>query len=198
MGQLTELSQAVLDFVANVRRKPQTGTDERIVGALQDAAITTITGAIGARLAPVAAMTWEARTLMLSNEEVSERVELNIPYACMIVGAFPSVEPVGFSGESVTVPTTGSLDVAIDFNVHEQLRDAQSEVLSVGGDGPQPNGLFVTLASYEANGGSRPWIWIVRADTAVLGLTFRWKQDANVYQSAHAGLAFFSRPLRER
>jgi hypothetical protein len=198
MPQLTDLRQVVLDFVASVRRQPQRGSDERVLAPLQHAAITTILGGTGARYAPVAAMTWEARTQLLSEQEVSEKVELNIPYPCMIVGAYPSVEPIAPGSEELVVPTTGSVDVAIDLTVHEQMADVQAQAIAVTGGGPQADGLFTTLASYDVNGGSRPWAWIIRADTAVLSLTFRWKQDALVYQSAHVGLAFFSRSLTER
>lgn len=198
MAQLTDLRQVVLDFASAVRRQPARGSDTRVLDSLERAAITTILGAVGARYAPVGAMTWEARTQLLSEQELSEKVELNLPYPCMLVGAFPSIEPIAPGGEETVVPTTESVEVAIDLTFHEQMADVQAQALLVTGGGPQADGLFTTLASYDVNGGSRPWAWIIRADTAVLSLTFRWKQDANVYQSAHAGLAFFSRPLSER
>jgi hypothetical protein len=187
----------VRDFAASVRRTPARGSDPRVLDALQAAAITTILGGTGASFAPVAPMTWEGRTQMLSAQEGSERVELNIPYGCMIVGAFPSVEPIAPVG-GLIVPTSQSLDVAVDITIHEQMASAQKQAVVASGGGPQPDGVFATLASYGVQGGARPWIWILCGDSAQIAMTFRWKQDATVYQSAHVGLAFFTRALRER
>src|ERR1700682_2658553 len=102
MGQVTNLKQYILDYVNAVRRRPATGSDPSELDNLENAALTSYDGAFAANTSPVAPLTWEARTLFLGANPISERVQLDIPFPCMIVGAYASVEPVGTFGVFVT------------------------------------------------------------------------------------------------
>jgi hypothetical protein len=197
MGQVTDLKQYVLDFVNAVRRSPKLGSDPSELDQLEGAALTSFQGAFGALHAPIAPMTWEARTQFLSTLAVSERIQLDIPFPCMIVGAFVSVEPIGAAG-GLVVPTTQSLDVTIDLNNHEFMTQVQGTTTTVVGGAQQRDGTFTTLAALGVNGGARLMGWVIPYRTAQLGVTFRWKQGAGVYQTSHVGLAFYARALQEQ
>jgi hypothetical protein len=194
--QATDLKQYVLDFINAVKRRPQLGSDPNELDNLESAALTSFQGAFSALHAPIAPMTWEARTQMLSANAVSERIQLDVPFPCMIVGTFPSVEPIGVAG-GLVVPTTNSLDVILDVNIHEYMTQVQGTTTPTVGGQQQRDGQFCTLAALGVNGGQRLMAWVIPYRTAQIGITFRWKQGANVYQTSHVGLAFYTRALQE-
>jgi hypothetical protein len=196
MGQATDLKQYTLDYVNAVRRRPQLGSDPNELDNLESAALTSFQGAFSALHAPIAPMSWEARTLFLSAAAVSERIQMDIPFPCMMVGTFPSVEPVGANG-GLVVPTTQSIDVSLDLNNHEYMTQAQGTTTPVIGGAQSRDIPFSTLASLGVNGGQRLLAWVIPYRTAQLGITFRWKQGANVYQSSQVGLVFYARALQE-
>lgn len=194
--QVTDLKQYVLDFVNAVKRRPAVGSDPSELDKLEMAALTSFQGAFGALHAPIAPMTWEARTQFLSSQTNSERIQLDIPFPCMIVGTFPSVEPIGAAG-GLTVPTTTSVDISLDLNVHEYMTQVQGTTTPTIGGALQRDGTFTTLAALGVNGGARLLGWVIPYRTAQLGITFRWKQGPGVYQSSHVGIAFYARSLQE-
>lgn len=194
--QATNLKQYVLEFINAVRRRPALATDPNELDNLEGAALTSFQGAFSATHAPIAPMSWEARTLFLSTVGRSERIQLDIPFPCMLVGAFPSVEPVGAAG-GLIVPTTQSIDVSLDLNNHEYLTQAQGTTTVVVGAQQERDIPFCTFASLGVNGGQRLLAWVVPYRTAQLGITFRWKQGPNVYQTSHVGLVLYARALQE-
>lgn len=197
MGQVTDLKQYVLDFTNAVRRRPALGSDPSELDKLENAALTSFQGAFGALHAPIAPMTWEARTQFASASPVSERIQLDIPFPCMIVGAFVSVEPIGAAG-GLVVPTTTSIDCTIDLNNHEFMTQVQGTTTPIVGGGLQRDGTFTTLAALGVNGGARLMGWVIPYRTAQLGVIFRWKQGGGIYQTSHVGIAFYARSLQEQ
>jgi hypothetical protein len=173
------------------------GSDPSELDQLEQAALTSFQGAFGALHAPIAPMTWEARTQFLSSQTLSERVQIDIPFPCMLVGAFAVVEPIGAAG-GLVVPTAMSIDCTIDLNAHEYMTQVQGTTTPIIGGGLQRDGTFTTLAALAVNNGARLMGWVIPYRTAQLGVTFRWKQGAGVYQSSHVGLAFYARSLQER
>lgn len=193
--QVTDLKQYVLDFVNLGRRKPALASDPNELDSLENAALTSFQGAFGALHAPIAPLTWEARTLFLSATATSERIALDIPFPCMFVGAYVWAEPI--NGASGVVPTTNSIDVTIDLNVHEYMTNTQGTTTPTPTSTPARDGTFTTLASLGVNGGARLWGWVIPYRTAQIGVTFRWKQGANVYANSHVGISFYARNLQE-
>lgn len=194
--QVTDFKQYVLDWVNMARAKPSLASDPKNLNAFESAALTSFQGAFGALHAPIAPEDWETRTQFLSSSAVSERVQLDIPFACMIVGAFPWVEPL--AGASGTAPTTSSIDVTVDLNLHEYMTNTQGTTTPTVGAAPSFDGTFVNLQSFAVNGGARLLGWVIPYRTAQLGVTFRWKQGANVYQSSHVGITWFARALQDQ
>ena len=197
MGQVTDLKQYVLDYVNAVRRRPALGSDPSELDQLEQSALTSFQGAFGALHAPIAPMTWEARTQFLSTQATSERIQLDIPFPCMLVGAFVSVEPIGAAG-GLTVPTANSIDVTLDLNNHEFMTQVQGTTTPIVGGGLSRDSTFSTLAALGVNGGARLLGWVIPYRTAQLGITYRWKQGAGVYQTSHVGIAFYARSLQEQ
>jgi len=193
--QVTDLKQYVLDFINAARRRPAMASDPSELYNLEQAALTSFQGAFGAQHAPIAPMSWEARTLFLGANPVSERIQLDIPFPCMIVGAFASIEPT--AGGGATVPTTSSIDATIDLNVHEYMTQVQgTTTVLAAGAAPSRDGTFATLAALSVQA-PRLMGWVIPYRTAQLGITYRWKQGANIYQNAHVGLCFYARALQE-
>jgi hypothetical protein len=197
MGQVTDLKQYVLDFVNAVRRRPALGSDPSELDQLEQSALTSFQGAFGALHAPIAPMSWEARTQFASASPVSERIQLDLPFPCMLVGAFTVVEPIGAAG-GLVVPTANSIDVTIDLNNHEFMTQIQGTTTPVVGGALSRDGTFSTLAAIGVNGGARLLGWVIPYRTAQLGVTFRWKQGAGVYQTSHVGITFYARALQEQ
>jgi len=193
-AQVTDLKQFVLDYVNLARRKPALASDPGELDSLENAALTSFQGAFGALHAPIAPMTWEARTLFPGANPVSERVQLDIPFPCMLVGAYTYVRAIGTGAQ---IATTDDVDVTIDLNVHEYLTQIQGTTTTVPAGQPMRDGTFVTLTSLGVNGGARLMGWVIPYRTAQLGVTFRWKQGAAVYQTAHVGITFYARALQE-
>jgi hypothetical protein len=200
-GQVTNLSQYVLDFINAVKRRPALGSDPSELDNLEQAALTSFQGAFGALNAPIAPMTWEARTQFLGTQAVSERIQLDIPFPCMLVGAFASISTigaVGIPGSGTQAPTRDDIDVTIDLNSHEYMTQVQGTTTPVVGGQLQRDGTFTTLAAVSINNGGRLLCWVIPYRTAQLGVTFRWKQGANVFQTSHVGLSFYARALQEQ
>ena len=191
-----DLKQNVLDFVNMARKRPALATDPNELDSLEQAALTNFSGAFGATAAPIAPETWEARTQFLSTSAISERIQLDVPYPCMIVGCYASVEPL--AGAAGVVPTANSIDVTIDLNLHEYLTQVQGTTTPIVGGTLTRDGTYVTLASLSTNqsNGARLMGWVIPYRTAQIGVTFRWKQGAGVYASSHVGLAFYARELQ--
>ncbi len=192
--QITDLKQYVLDFVNLAKRKPAMASDPGELENLEQAALTSFQGAFGAMHAPIAPMSWDARTLFQGATAVSERVQLDIPFPCMLVGAFAWVEPIG---TGAVIPTTTSIDVTIDLNSHEYMTQAQGTTTPFIGAQQQRDATFATLAALSVQA-PRLMGWVIPYRTAQLGVTFRWKRGANVYQDSHVGLVFYARALQER
>lgn len=197
--QVTDLKQYVLDFVNAVRRRPALGSDPSELDRMEQAALTSFQGAFGALHAPIAPMSWEARTQFASASPVSERIILDIPFPCMIVGAFAVVEPIGSAG-GLTVPGPNSIDVTIDLNQHEYMTQVQGTTTPTVGGGLTRDGTFCTLSAISTGPalGARLLGWVIPYRTAQIGVTFRWKQGAGVYQTSHVGLTFYARALQEQ
>lgn len=198
MGDVTDLKQFVLDFVNAVRRRPQIGSDPGELDNLEKAALTSYQGAFGALHAPIAPETWEARTLFLGANATSERISLDIPFPCMIVGAYTSISVLTTGG--ATTPTLNDIDCALDLNTHEYMTQIQGTTTPIVGGGLQKDGTFTTLAalSCNQNAGARLLGWVVPYRTAQIGVSFRWKQGGGVYKDTHTAISFFARPLQEQ
>lgn len=195
--QVTNLSQYVLDFINMVKMKPALASDPELLDNLENAALTSMQGAFAALHAPIAPVNWETRTQFLSGSATSERIQLDIPFPCMLVGCFPWLEPIGAAG-GLVVPTLNSIDVSIDLNQHEYMTNAQGTTTPVVGAQITRDGTFVNLQSLGVNGGARLVGWVVPYRTAQLGVTFRWKQGATVYQTSHVGITWYARALQDK
>jgi hypothetical protein len=193
-SQITDLKQYVLDYVNASRRKPALASDPDELDNLENAALTSFQGAFAALNAPIAPLNWEVRTMFLSTTAVSERITLDIPFPCMFVGAYASVEPI--ANASGVVPTTTSIDVTIDLNLHEYATNIQGTTTPVPNGTPSKDGTFVTLASLSVQA-PRLWGWVIPYRTAQVGVTFRWKQGAGVYCNSIVSITFYARNLQE-
>ena len=199
MGQVTDLKQAILDYINMARRKPQLASDPDELANLENAALTSMDGAFAAQTAPVAPYSWEARTLFLASQAVSERIQLDIPFPCQLVGAYASLSPIN-PGEGAIAPTVDDIDCTIDLNTHEYMTNTQGTVTVNPSAQLQRDGTFVTLGSLSNSrtGGSRLMAWVIPYRTAQLGIIYRWKQGPNVYANTHVGLTFFARALQDQ
>jgi hypothetical protein len=198
MSQVTDLKQYVLDYTNMARRRPAMAADPGELDKLEQAALTSFQGAFGALHAPIAPMSWEARTLFQGASVVSERIQLDIPFPCMIVGTFASLSILTTGG--ATVPTTSDIDVTIDLNSHEYMTQVQGTVTPIVGGQLQRDSTFCTLAAVSTGStqGARLMGWVIPYRTAQLGITYRWKQGANVYKDTHVGLCFYARALQDQ
>jgi hypothetical protein len=198
MSQVTDLKQYVLDYTNMARRRPAMAADPGELDKLEQAALTSFQGAFGALHAPIAPMSWEARTLFQGASAVSERIQLDIPFPCMIVGTFASLS-VLTTGGAIT-PTTSDIDVTIDLNSHEYMTNVQGTVTPVVGGQLQRDSTFVTLAAVSTGSsqGARLMGWVIPYRTAQLGVTYRWKQGATIFKDTHVGLCFYARALQDQ
>jgi hypothetical protein len=196
--QVTNLTQYILDFVNAVRRRPAIGSDPSELDSLEQAALTSFQGAFGALNAPIAAQTWEARTLFLGANAVSEKVNLDIPFPCMIVGAYCSISTL--IGAGGAAPTLNDIDVSIDLDAHEYLTSAQGTTTPIVAAPLQKDGTFVTLAALStgAANGARLLGWVIANRTAQLGFTWRWTQGGGVFANSHVKVALFTRALQDQ
>jgi hypothetical protein len=197
----TELEQTVLDFVHAVRASPAMGSDPAALESLSEAARRAAGGMFRARVAPVQPnfIPFELASLMLSQNETSERVPLDLPWPCIIVGAYTSIEPVGTRPEGLIPPRVDSLDVSLDLNIKSyvtQLAGTTTRTLSSPFIHREEN--FSTLASLSILFAGRDLGWTIPIEKAQIGATFRWKQGANVYQSSAVRITLFARALRKR
>lgn len=203
MNNPTDTKQAILEYVNMARKRPQLASDPAELDRLEQAALTSFMGAFGALHAPIAPMTWEARTLFLGSTVggpfVSERIQLDVPFPCMIVGALPSLSQLG-SGAGALVSTLNDIDVSIDLNNHEYMTQAQGTTTPVVGAALTRDNTFVTLASLGAGiaQGARLLGWTIPYRTAQIGVTYRWAQGGGVFKDAHVKIAFFARALQEQ
>lgn len=185
------LSDQVLAFLAKARQSPAFASDPVLLDALETAARNSNDGAVAALHAPVASETWEARATMRGAQQTSERVPMRIPYESIIVGFYPSVISLG--GEPGPLKATADdIDVAIDIDNKEVITSAQGVTVpgTTGRDGS-----FVTLGSLSVQTPRLIWLVLDRTSND-LGITYRWKRGANVYEDALVSLAFYIRPLR--
>ena len=190
------LKQDVFDYVNLARKRPALASDPNTLDALENDALTSFDGAMGALYAPIAPLSWESRTLFLGNSPTSERIQTMIRGPVMVVGAYTWVEVLATNSSSGSVaPTTNSIDCTVDLNVNEYATNAQGTTTPVVGATGQRDGTFVTLAALGVNGGQRLWGWIIKSPTAQLGVTFRWKQGGTIYKDAHVGITWYVRRL---
>lgn len=183
------LAEQVLSFLAKARQSPAFASDPSLLDALEKSARNSHDGAIAALHAPVASETWEARATMLGGQQTSDRVPMRIPYESVIVGFYPTVVPFGGAG---VVPTLDDIDVAIDIDNKETITSAQG--FTVPGSTVR-DGSFVTLGAMGVQTPRLIWLVLDRISND-LGVVYRWKRGAGVYQDAIVSLAFFIRPLR--
>lgn len=197
MTQEIDLKQAALNYINLSRGRPALASDPGELDTLENAALTSFQGAFGAVHAPIAPVHWDTRTQFLSGTATSERVKLDVPFPCMVVGAFTWLEPIGSAG-GLVVPTLNSIDVSIDLDIHEYMTNAQGTTTTVIGAQATRDMTFVNLQSVGVNGGGRLRGWVIPYRKAQIGVTFRWKQGAGVYQTSHVGITWYARALQDK
>jgi hypothetical protein len=188
---VTNLSQRVLDFIKIARMKPALASDPSELDNLENAALTSAQGAYAALTAPAADDTWEARTLFLGSQAMSERIVVDVPFPTMFIGAYASLSI--FASGGATVPTLDDIDVTVDVNLSMYKTNAQGTTTPTVAGQLVKDGTFVTLASMSTSrtAGGRLFNWVLPYSSAQLGVTYRWKQGAGVFKDSHVGLAFF-------
>jgi len=186
------LAYTVLKFVRRARTVPVDATDPRVLSALEGAAQKSFDGAWVAMSAPIAPLTWEIATTLISTQLEGPRIRLDLPRPMEVVGFFPSIVVTG-RNPLLTNPTLTDLLVSIDANEEERITSGQGITTNVGGSA----GTFVTLAAISsqstAPGANRLIGWKLDQPKPNLGFTFRWKVGANFFNDALINVSTFVR-----
>jgi hypothetical protein len=151
------------------------------------------------RVALVAARTertWEALTVLQAASVNGEPVRVQFPFACEILGIYPSVSQASNNGAGRTMPTLDDLIVSIAMNQDVRFTSRFSELNA------STQSQEVTLGAFrDTMGGARTTLIDVSRDsTGVdqndLVCTFKWKAQpiaAVLYEDVTVGMAFLIR-----
>lgn len=181
----------VLEWIAEVRRKPVLASDPEQLKMLQEKAMRDWGGSFAAQNSAIGEYTWEQRVLLTAAQASSQRVNFRLPFAVEIVGIIPTLEDVQVAAGGV-IPSLNSIDVQIDLNSNEFLTTANG--VSTSAAGAPTGGTFVTLGA-TALVANRLFAVRMIAPNPDLGFTFRWKRGAGVYRDTLIGIAMVVRRI---
>jgi hypothetical protein len=190
---MSNVRNAVFQFIERVRTRPVDATDPRVLSTLEEAARNDWGGQFVAVNSPVAPLTGEQRAILRSTAQQSERLNFVMPYPLEILGMFPTV--VQSAAGALLTPTADLIDVSLDVNLDSLYTQANGISTPAG----QQGGSFVTLSALNSSGGNgnagRQFGVRLTQPNPNIGFTFRWKLGASTCIEALIGIALFTRRI---
>jgi hypothetical protein len=197
------LIHTVLEHIQRVRQRPTVGSDPEELKTLEHAARSSWGNSFAALHAPLAELTWEARTVLLGASDQTERVYVDFPgsFNTEIVGFYATLSPKPGAAAGLIVPKLDDIDVRLDINQQHHLTSTPKGLAFTPANTARDT-TYVSLTSIHVNAPRLIGLQIEGANPQV-GFAFRWKWPPTpgasaFYTDTMISMSCFVRHLREK
>lgn len=181
MSNTTALRIGVQDFVETARSKPAEAVGpalEKLSQLAKDAHGISDTVAL---TCPVANTTWMSRATLSATARESNIDPLQIPYACTIVGALPTLLLVG-TGANDIEPPMDAIDMFLQIDRKETFTARTDRITT-----QQQDSQVVNLSAFDPQRALRVLELQLRNEMNVVSVRFRWAVDLTLVAAFNWG-----------
>lgn len=181
MSNATALRIAVDDFVQTARAKPAEAVGPALEKLAQSAKDSRRVSDAVAVTAPLANTTWMSRATLAATARESNIDPLQIPYACTIVGALPTVLLVD-TGANAIEPPMDAIDMFLQIDRRETFTARTDRITN-----QQQDSQVVNLSAFNPRRSLRIIELQLRNEMNVVSVRFRWAVDLTLVAAFNWG-----------